>query len=423
MKKSISYIIVALVTFMSLGLVAKAGISANNSCEEHTNGTSKYQDCVYSIVVTEDTTVNSFVFTLQPEDPSNVTYSNLKNLNNNFSSKLSGNTITSTYVDRVLPKGTYQLFSIRFNAKNANKTCSVGYSFNGLSIMRSCYYDPDTKYYYDAAGNKSTTKTEQYKIDCEDLVCKSGKGSDGVTYYFDGSGNKSTYRTIQYQIDCEPHDCDYIGGIWFDRDGNQVTQAEYESICQRKTCTKSQDGTSWFDLQGNIVTEEVYKEQCLPKPKCEKFDGKWYDNDSKEITEEQYNKICLKYSCKKSKGKFYNKAGDVVTEELYELDCGEKKCRKIADKFFDDQGNEVTEEVYKDKCEKKYCVIHNGKYYDKKGNEVNKTEYEKSCTTQPTPSENPETGAALPIITLISFAFIGAGIILITRNSRMMSRI
>lgn len=44
-------------------------------------------------------------------------------------------------------------------------------------------------------------------------------------------------------------------------------------------------------------------------------------------------------------------------------------------------------------------------------------------TTENENKENPTTGSALPYITLISFTLIGGGLILITRDTRVMNRL
>lgn len=59
-------------------------------------------------------------------------------------------------------------------------------------------------------------------------------------------------------------------------------------------------------------------------------------------------------------------------------DIPKPKCEKVNGVYYDANGNEVSASEYAASCEK-VCVIEGGKYYDNTGKEVSKTDYYKAC--------------------------------------------
>jgi hypothetical protein len=160
-------------------------------------------------------------------------------------------------------------------------------------------------------------------------------------------------------------------------------------------------------IGNEITTARAYKVNAdqTKCPVCTTENGKYYDDEGKEVTEAQYKKAC--FSCKAENGKFYNKAGEEVTEAQYSKDC--HSCKIENGKFYDKDGKEVTEDAYNKSC--RSCLTENGKYYNKVGKEVTKAEYEKDCG-------NPGTGVNNPYLFVAIIVAAGAAIALVSRNKK-----
>lgn len=113
-------------------------------------------------------------------------------------------------------------------------------------------------------------------------------------------------------------------------------------------------------------------------PTCAVEGGKYYDDEGKEVTEEEYNQAC--HTCTVENGKYYDKDGKEVTEAEYNKSC-------------------------------KSCKIESGKYYNKVGKEVTKKEYEKDCG-------NPDTGINNPYLFIAIIIAAGAAIALVSKNKK-----
>ena len=100
---------------------------------------------------------------------------------------------------------------------------------------------------------------------------------------------------------------------------------------------------------------------------CRIENGKYYLGDGKEVTKEEYEKVCPNPgngdTCRIENGKYYDFDGNEITKEEYERICP-------------NSGNGDT------------CRIENGKYYDFDGNEITKEEYERICPATPTCPED-----------------------------------
>ena len=179
--------------------------------------------------------------------------------------------------------------------------------------------------------------------------------------------------------------------------------------------TRSEGGaTIYYGPNGTVVTAEEYANQCSDAtPTCGTKNGKWYDKDGNEVTEEAYHESCdPKPTCEIKDGKYYDANGNVVTEEEYKASCA-PKCKIEDGKYYDKDGNEVTEEEYHNSCDPKpSCEEKDGKYYDKDGNEIPKEEYDKVCAIP----DNPKTGVNLGLGIAFIVVVLGVGIYSIVRK-------
>lgn len=98
-----------------------------------------------------------------------------------------------------------------------------------------------------------------------------------------------------------------------------------------------------------------------------------------------------------------------------------KICKIENGKYYDKEGKEVTEEEYKKDCETKevkICKIEDGKYYDKEGKEVTKEAYEKACTVP----ENPKTGLNVNYLYAVLIPLVALSSYVVIRKARKFSR-
>ena len=61
-------------------------------------------------------------------------------------------------------------------------------------------------------------------------------------------------------MQCKTHSCEIIDDKFFDKNGNQVTEDEYNLQCKTHTCEIV--GNKYFDPNGNETDEATYKSQC-----------------------------------------------------------------------------------------------------------------------------------------------------------------
>ena len=141
------------------------------------------------------------------------------------------------------------------------------------------------------------------------------------------------------------------------------------------------------------VPIKAAKEQPQPEKQvtitCAQSNGKYYDNNGKEVSYDDYKKACIKeeekHYCVKYDNKYYDMAGKVVSYEEYKKSCiPEEKhyCVKYYGKYYDNNGKTVSYEEYKKAClpeEVHICVKYDGKYYDNTGKVVSYDDYKKAC--------------------------------------------
>ena len=91
-----------------------------------------------------------------------------------------------------------------------------------------------------------------------------------------------------------------------------------------------------------------------------------------------------------------------------------EKCSEKDGKYYDKNGNEVSQEAYENSCNITIskCQEKDGKYYDKNGKSVAKEEYLKSCGLV----DNPQTGVEIPLALLILIGVFGFHLFLKNKN-------
>ena len=196
-------------------------------------------------------------------------------------------------------------------------------------------------------GKNGTEVSEiEYKKQCEKPVCESITiGS--TNYYFDKLGQEVTQA--EYKMSC--FGCEVKDNKYYNKEGQEVSKYQYEISCSSLKCReiKNDEGkTVYYNKDGKETTEIIYLKQCAVHS-CEILsDGTHYDMDGKEVTEDEYLKSCFK--CRKENDKYYDENGKETTKENWDIMCTPHKCENFGDKYFNDKGVLVTKEEYDKKC-------------------------------------------------------------------------
>ena len=79
---------------------------------------------------------------------------------------------------------------------------------------------------------------------------------------------------------------------------------------------------------------EIFRENgCIAS--IEKINDKFFGKDGNEVTESDYNLQCKTHTCEEIDNKFFDKNGNEVTEDEYNLQCKTHTCEIVGNKYFD----------------------------------------------------------------------------------------
>ena len=168
---------------------------------------------------------------------------------------------------------------------------------------------------------------------------------------------------------CEDDNNDEV--VCYGIDGEIVPGAKtVDEACPPPLYCEIKDG-KYYDDEGKEVEKEEFKKVCG----CRIEDDKYYDDEGKEVEKDEFKKVC---GCRKEDDKYYDDEGKEVEEDEYKKICG---CRKDGDDYYDDKGEKVEEEEWKRRCEP-YCYYdkEQDKYFLKPGEEITKEFYDNQCT-------------------------------------------
>lgn len=179
------------------------------------------------------------------------------------------------------------------------------------------------------------------------------------------------------------YSCSIENGYYYDKNGNSVTETEYNKQCKSHSC-EIIDGT-YFGKNGNIVNKTEYSIEC-EKHSCEVVGDKYFNKNGNIVSKNEYSIECEKHSCEIIGDKYFDKNGNIVDKTKYSLDCEKHFCEIINGIYFDKNGNSVTDLEYDKQCNKHYCKIIDGTYFGKNGDIISKAEYNVQC-----PTDNPKT--------------------------------
>lgn len=135
-------------------------------------------------------------------------------------------------------------------------------------------------------------------------------------YYYDKNGNSVT--ETEYNKQCKTHSCEVVDGTYFDKDGKVVDKTEYSIQCEKHSCEVV--GDTYFDKNGKVVDKTEYSKQC-EKHSCEILDGVYFGKEGNIVTDVEYDKQCNKHYCKIIDGTYFGKNGNIISKAEYNIEC------------------------------------------------------------------------------------------------------
>ncbi len=211
------------------------------------------------------------------------------------------------YYNKLGEEVSWEAYDLDCNKYTCRKVCNpnnnndcIYYDNNGakveneLAMKQSCGIEEqhiceivEDKYYNDK--NKEVTWREYieqcFPNKCQ-VICNPSNEKDCL--YFDSTGSSST--EIKYLQECEPHICEKVGDLYYDINGNAVTEDEMNASCTDIVTCEYKDG-NYYDESGNITTKENYELKCLVHS-CEKIGDTYFDKNGKAVDQETYDKAC-----------------------------------------------------------------------------------------------------------------------------------
>ena len=98
------------------------------------------------------------------------------------------------------------------------------------------------------------------------------------------------------------------------------------------------------------VNQETFDKDCKDPNYCTIVDNKYYDKEGKEVDETEYNLQCKPHSCDKVNDNYFDKNGNLVSQEDYNKSCSDHYCTKIGDTYYGKDGQPIDKKQYDVDC-------------------------------------------------------------------------
>ena len=236
----------------------------------------------------------------------------------------------------------------------------------------SAYYGPDGR---ELVSDSEGTAAAKFLAQCANVSCRWDVDPNTLEPIFYGKNEQILDREIDFMKECFNISCKAVytptndKQYYLDRDENFVDEKGYFASC--------------FPCQYYNNTQEMAEQDEGYDAAYRPIYTGYLDAEGNKTDELGYTKSCKQHSCEiLSDGTHYDSNGNVVSEEDYLKSCF--KCRKENGKFYDENGKETTEDNWKIMCEPHKCQYLGGKYFNDKGAIVTKAEYDKACTNPKT---------------------------------------
>ena len=341
MKKGIRYFLIMVILLIPFSV--RAGISSTLECEDLKVDANNmaYKTCTMKLVVDSNSDNNAFDLKLTLE---NLVLTSYKLENGWKMTHEDSNNLSIETVKANLTEGNYTVGTLTFYKILSASVCDLHYSYTFKKIVRNCvnennlYYGPDGAVITDF----------EFKRKCETHKCTILQ-QEGTKYYFDDTGAEVGESTYNEKCNAK-HYCEKVEEVYYGPTGEATNQKDYELNCVKHYCEKY-DEENYFGKNGNKVEKLVYEKECIEHT-CEKLeDDTKYGKYHSIVDDLTYQKQCGDNKCViLSDNTHYGINGTVVDDLTYKAECETVKCMKINDKYYDNNGKVVTEDEYNKSC-------------------------------------------------------------------------
>ncbi len=170
-----------------------------------------------------------------------------------------------------------------------------------------------------------------------------------------------------------PAACRITNGKYYDDHGREITEEEYARVCENVRCEEYNG--KYYDDEGRVITEEQYAKVC-EKVRCGSFKGKYYDQNGNRVANEQAMKNACYPPCGCRDNVCYGPNHETLSKAEMQKTCF--SCKYENGKYYGLNGVETNEATYYLQCND-HCKCEGDKCYDDKGKPVSLEEYKKIC--------------------------------------------
>ena len=211
---------------------------------------------------------------------------------------------------------------------------------DGKNQIKTCYIDitvTDDTALYSVSGEFTMINTSlKGEIEAVDKRIKiTNKHLTNLTFVSETAIKNETIRIAKFTIylasngqECKVqwkpeeygrnYSCSIENGYFYDKNGNSVSELEYNKQCKPHSCEIV--GDTYFDKNGNVVSKNEYSKQC-EKHSCEIINGVYFDKNGNSVTDLEYDKQCNPHYCKIIDGTYFGKNGDIISKNEYNVQC------------------------------------------------------------------------------------------------------
>ena len=108
--------------------------------------------------------------------------------------------------------------------------------------------------------------------------------------------------TMEFDWNRIDRTCSVFHDHYYDKNGANVTEAEYRKSCFGCTI----DGDTYYNSDGYEVTYPEYLDSCSERPTCKEENGYFFNSSGEDVTEQEYRLDC--FSCKRDGDTYYDKS-------------------------------------------------------------------------------------------------------------------
>ncbi len=274
-------------------------------------------------------------------------------------------------INTAVANGNKQAEALKNGSKNLDNAISASFENSTLTNVNDSYFTGVVNLKINnttSSGKVNVTGTcsnctiytdSSYSTKLTTLSVDASKSAT-VKLYVKTNGVLDANTKVDVSFTASHDDITYpIGKLWNCGNGKQsvMTLSSKKISFENKTVSLSAnvpaikkickaENNKYYGNDGKEVSYDEYKTQCLKVCKAE--NNKYYGNDGKEVSYDEYKTQCLKV-CKVENNKYYGSDGKEVSYDKYKAQCL-KVCKVENNKYYGSDGKEVTQDVYNQQC-------------------------------------------------------------------------